>query len=414
MVDLLAYLCAVFTVAGAVAKVRSARGTRMSTSRKYLVISMVTFALVLAATAPATLAIAQRIEPVDNIVRLLSNALAMFSAFCLIGVLNYATVPRTARRRSMLAAGALVVCVATMTVLFASVDTDYTPEFIATYGQNPRIVAYLAIYLAYMTWGLVSFLLLMRRYAGARELHPLMRTGFRIVLLSDIVGLIWAAWKAVGVLLLAATDHALPQQAAIGETLALLAIGTGAAGATFTGWWPAVRNVPIRWQVWQATRRLTPLWRQVITEVPQVLLDDVDEGRLTRTEHMEYRLYRRTLEVRDAQLTLRPFIPPDIPDWALAAAAERGLDPVATDVLLEAAELGAALDAHHAGQRHHPEVVDVAMPQHSPATPDLLAEARWLIRVSAVLRRDPDVAALRCRAEVAAVRDLPGDTPCCR
>jgi hypothetical protein len=193
--------------------------------------------------------------------------------------------------------------------------------------------------------------------------------------------------------------------------LALLAIGTGAAGATFTGWWPAVRNVPIQRQVRQATRRLTPLWERVVEEVPQVQLDELDEGRLARPERSEYRLYRRTLEIRDAQLALRPYIPPQIPGWALAAADERGLEPAAADVLLEAAELGAALDAHRAGQRYHPEVVDLVMPQHSPAAPDLLAEARWLIRVGAALRRDPDVVALRCRAEVAATTDVSGDAP---
>ncbi|WP_370973812.1 MAB_1171c family putative transporter [Amycolatopsis sp. cg9] len=412
MVDLLAYLCSALTLAGAAAKILSTRGISMSTSRKYLVAAMVCFALALAVTAPATLAAARWLEPVDNSVRLLGNALAMGAAFCLIGVLNHAGAGPDARRRSVISAAALAGCVAAMAILLALADTDYTPQFAATYGRDPRIVAYLTLYVAFMSWGLISFLALMRRYVRARELHPLLRTGFRIVLGAAILGLVWAAWKGAGVVVLAVTGHALPLQAEIAEGLALLSIGVGTAGATFTSWWPALRNLPVRWQVWHATRRLTPLWRQVVEEVmPQVQLDEPEQGRLTRAERTEYRLYRRTLEIRDAQLALRPYIPPQIPGWALAAARERGLSPVAGDVLLEAAELGAALDAYRAGRRHHPEVVDVVMPQHSPATPDLLAEARWLIQVAAMLRRDPDVAALRGRAAVTAAHDSPGDTP---
>lgn len=410
MVDLLAYLCSALTLAAAAAKIASGRGTPMSTSRKYLVASMVSFALALAATAPATLKVAHRLEPVDNGVRLLGNVLAMTAAFFLIGVLNYSMAGATARRRSVISAVVLIGCLTAMIVELASVDTDYTPEFAATYGRDPHIVAYLVIYLAYMSWGLASFLRLMLRYVRSPELESLLRTGFRVVLASAVVSLIWVGWKAAGVVVLAAAGHALPHQAAVAEGLALLAVGSGSAGATFTGWWPAVRNLPIRWQVRHATRRLTPLWKRVIEDVPQVQLDEVDDKHLTRAERDEYRLYRRTLEIRDAQLALRPYIPPGIPGWALAAAGERGLDPVAGDVLLEAAELGAALDAHRAGRRHHPENVDVVMAQHSPATPDLLAEARWLIRVGTALRRDPDVAALRGRAEVTARHDCPGET----
>jgi len=154
---------------------------------------------------------------------------------------------------------------------------------------------------------------------------------------------------------------------------------------------------PVRQRVWRATRHLTPLWRRVVAEVPQVRLSDVDVGALTSVERAQYRLYRRVLEIRDAQLLLRPYIPPEIPEWAFAAANKRGLDPVAADVLLEAAELDAALDAHRAGQRHHPEVVDVVMPRYPSETPGVLTEACQLIRVGTALHSDPALTALRRR-----------------
>ncbi|NUS45449.1 MAG: hypothetical protein HOQ24_17375 [Mycobacteriaceae bacterium] len=155
-------------------------------------------------------------------------------------------------------------------------------------------------------------------------------------------------------------------------------------------------------------RNLVPLWRRMVTELPQVRLDGVDENSLAGVERARYRLYRRVIEIRDAQLVLRPYIPPEIPGWALAAARARGLDPVTSDVLLEAAELGAALDAYRAGRQHHAGVVDVVLPRCDAAAPDVLAEVRRLVQVDTALRGDPDVVVLRRRAEGEAARATGG------
>lgn len=166
-------------------------------------------------------------------------------------------------------------------------------------------------------------------------------------------------------------------------------------------------------RVRQATQRLTPLWRRIVAEVPQVRLH-VDEGPLSPAQRAQYRLYRRALEIRDAQLVLRPFIPPQIPEWTFAVVGERGLDPATADILLEAAELGAALDAHHARRRHHAGVVKIVLPRHHVAAPDLLAEARRLIQVATALHCDAEVSALRRRAEDAAARPPTGGPRCDR
>ncbi|WNV83167.1 DUF6545 domain-containing protein [Umezawaea sp. Da 62-37] len=151
-----------------------------------------------------------------------------------------------------------------------------------------------------------------------------------------------------------------------------------------------------RRQVRQATRLLSPLWRRMIADVPQVRLDDIDEGALHRAERAQYRLYRRVMEIRDAQVLLRPHIPPGIPERVSTAADKRELDPVDADILREAAELHAALAAYRAGKQHHLDVVDVVGPRYSSTAPDLLTEARRLIRVSTALR-EGSVGTSRCR-----------------
>ncbi|WP_309111979.1 DUF6545 domain-containing protein [Saccharothrix sp.] len=150
---------------------------------------------------------------------------------------------------------------------------------------------------------------------------------------------------------------------------------------------------------------LIPLWQHMTAAVPHVQLDDTDQACVTPTPTGEYRLYRRVIEIRDAQYTLRPHVPPEIRDWARATARERGLDPTAADILVEAAELGAALDAHRAGRRRHPEVLEALTPQHLSGPPNLIAEARWLTQIGTALRSNPDVAALRRRAKASTASD---------
>ncbi|HET6285829.1 MAG TPA: DUF6545 domain-containing protein [Amycolatopsis sp.] len=159
----------------------------------------------------------------------------------------------------------------------------------------------------------------------------------------------------------------------------------------------SVDYVASRWKVWKTTYSLNPLWKQVIAAVPEVLLDHLDNEPFTRAERGEYRLYRRVLEIRDAQLTLRSLVPSGIPAQIHAIAAARNLDPDTTEVLMEAAELASALNVG-SDERSPSSVADTGLPRHSIAAPDLVAEARRLIPVAAALRRNPDIAAIRHHA----------------
>jgi hypothetical protein len=388
MTSALGYACCVLTLITAAGKVRSARGGPMSTSRKYLISAIAAFGLGLAFSAPATLAHLATLEPIP---RLTANVLAMIAAFCVLAMLDYSTSDRKTRTKLTRAhAIGLVFCVAAMAPLLVAADVQHTREFTTSYGRDPLIVAYLCLYLAYMSWSLSRFIWLVRRYTDASEAYPLIRRGFRITVLGACIGMVCVIWKAAGSISLGVADRALPWQAALSQILPVVAIAVAATGSTYTSWAPGLRNLRERWQVWTATRALRQLWCELIEALPHVqFVGDprISLSTLTRTERGEYRLYRRTLEIRDAQLALRPYIPPEATGWAHEATQSQQLSSSATDVLLEAVELATALDAHHAGQRHRPEPTDTATTtRHAPSAPNLLTEARWLIRVSTAMR----------------------------
>ncbi|UUV32044.1 hypothetical protein NQK81_00950 [Amycolatopsis roodepoortensis] len=148
----------------------------------------------------------------------------------------------------------------------------------------------------------------------------------------------------------------------------------------------------------RATRQLTPLWKQVTSQVPNVVLGNLPSGHLTLTDGAMYQLYRRVLEILDAQLTLRSFIPPNIADLALEVAAERSHDLVESDVLLAAAEIAASLDGHRAGSSNPIEDSNAVVPRRNYSASDLFAEAHWLVRVATAVQRDPDISLIRHRA----------------
>ncbi len=131
-----------------------------------------------------------------------------------------------------------------------------------------------------------------------------------------------------------------------------------------------------------AYRGLEPLWRLLVDAVPEVHLDVVVP--VADDEVRRYQLYRRVLEIRDAQLALRAYIPAGARESALATARRRNLPDRAAVVLVEATELALALAYHRRGA----PVADLASrtaPQ--PASPRLLEDAAWLLRVVAVMQR---------------------------
>jgi hypothetical protein len=136
---------------------------------------------------------------------------------------------------------------------------------------------------------------------------------------------------------------------------------------------------------WAAWFRLRPLWLMLLDGSPDVRLPPQPGTRLAA----RYLLHRRVVEIRDAQLALRPFQDSRAAAEAADAAILAGLAPDERDVVIEAAMIVSALGARRNGaaSASSPDA-DHGLPE--PGN-DLESEADRLLRVSRAVRLSPIV-----------------------
>ncbi|MFD5922903.1 DUF6545 domain-containing protein [Kitasatospora sp. NPDC058201] len=143
-------------------------------------------------------------------------------------------------------------------------------------------------------------------------------------------------------------------------------------------------------------RRLDPLWSAMRSVVPEIELvtQDRNVGRArARRQDIRFALYRRIIEIRDAQLSLRSHLHPHVPLWVAEVLGPARAEEFA--VVVEAAAIAAVLEAARA--RHHfPAGPGEGCVPH-PLVADLREEAAWLVRVAAAYTGSPAVAHVRRR-----------------
>ena len=98
-----------------------------------------------------------------------------------------------------------------------------------------------------------------------------------------------------------------------------------------------------------------------------------------------FRLHRRVVEIRDAQLMLRPYCHGDAAGQAIAAARLAGLTPEKYTAIAEAAMIVTALDGRRRGEADHRDG-DATLYVSTGEGDDLLREAARLILVSRAMR----------------------------
>lgn len=142
--------------------------------------------------------------------------------------------------------------------------------------------------------------------------------------------------------------------------------------------------------LWIAYRRLRPLWVTLLQAVPEVELRELDPGSSIR-----WRLLRRVVEIRDAELALRPYWRADVAARASAAARAATLSADLEAAVVEAAVL---MDAAGACVQGRPPALAPVSEQLWPAGgDDLHSEVVRLVQVSLVIRRCRSVSDFRVR-----------------
>jgi len=147
----------------------------------------------------------------------------------------------------------------------------------------------------------------------------------------------------------------------------------------------ALRRAQLLAGTWAAWFRLRSLWAMLLDGAPDVRLPPQPGTRLAA----RYRLHRRVVEIRDAQLALRPFQDSRAAADAAGAALVAGLPQDERDAVIEAVMIVSALGARRNG------AASASSPDAGHGVPepgnDLQSEAERLLRVSRAVRCSPIV-----------------------
>lgn len=277
---------------------------------------------------------------------------------------------RRATRR--LAGSALGVQLASAALLFAAHPSARRGVLLAG-GLASRLLlgAYDALFTGYAVWCLIVLGRILVSHLRGAAPGPL-RVGLRLALAAVAAGTLWTAWSLddiAGTLLTGSQDGG---EDALSNVLGMVCVTLAVAAATVTLWSARLVAPLRRLRAYRAYRALEPLWSALHAEFPEIALTLSGPGRRIPLWDAEFALYRRIIEIRDAQLALRPYLSPAHADPESLAGPAHAAD--------EAAALAAALANYRQGLR--PTDTPDAAPGLQPVPGTVEAEASWLVLVA--------------------------------
>lgn len=233
---------------------------------------------------------------VDHLAKHLLVVVAAFAATEVVRRIGVAAEPRRFQHRVLVVVGMLVVGLA---VLFLLADSPpATRDLASAYVADDALFAYRVLWLAALGGALLRVMELARRHAAAAERHW-MRPAMSSIAAAAGFGLIYVVLKAgyLGLWKVGVQDVTvarwIPLASAAAKDLSLLLLAMGVVS-------PAALRMPAlrRLHDSRSDRRLMPLWAELTSVVPSVVLADrsaMDAGA---------RLRRTVIEIHDAALTI--------------------------------------------------------------------------------------------------------------
>ncbi|MFI6808233.1 MAB_1171c family putative transporter [Streptomyces luteogriseus] len=240
---------------------------------------------------------------------------------------------------------------AIITVLFfATPQPHEAVDLLTEYATDWRIAAYGGVWTAYLGAALFSASRLCWRW-GRQPGTGLLGRGLRLTGIGTTIGIAYAVHRVAAVALSFLGQSPLPASTseAISSLLlfgALLFIMTGST-------LPAAGRL-LRWsREYRDLLQLYALWLSLTEDVPSVRLDPPRRrtSEILHPRHVHDRLYRRTIEIRDAVLTLSDHASGSLRDKARAHVAASGLIGAQADIASEACWI---VGAQQARQHNEP------------------------------------------------------------
>ncbi|SEG94082.1 hypothetical protein SAMN04489712_1436 [Thermomonospora echinospora] len=363
------YLLAATCWTAAAYKARDLRRAPASPALQGTCLTLGLLGLAFLVLADSSRTVIDRVAGVEDLARWVGNSCTL-AAGCSIQIVlaHFTRAPGSPapdiRPRIALLAGAVIP----MGVLMLTEQPPDCTDFVNVHAHRGPVVAYLLIYLSYLGLVMADALRLSWRYAPHAGSGPL-RLGLRLIAVGSSLGLLYCLYKAAFALCRFWGLPTIGTEGVVGPALGLLAALLIVAGLTVGAWGAALTE---HLQRWRSYRRLEALWRPLVQAVPQVVLPTEQQG-------VAEKLYRRVIEIRDAQLALSPYRDDAFAVQARRAAQNAGLTGQDLEAAVEGTVLAAALAAKRLGRRSSDAVLTDMKDQVGP---DLASEVAWLEKVT--------------------------------
>ncbi|MFG3199838.1 MAB_1171c family putative transporter [Streptomyces sp. NPDC048208] len=282
-------------------------------------------------------------------------------------------------RRSM----TLIAMLALIVFFALSPRVHESKDFFEDNSSSTAPTIYMTVFVLYIGTAMTVATWL---FLSASRIAPSgwLRSGLRILGAGTAVGIAYSVQRAAFLVLLAlghdqtASKHTENDLSSLLKTIAILLILLGSCLPPIPVMLHTLHNA-------RALRRLAPLWQGLSAGTPHVVLKTP-----IQRHRISLRLHRRIIEINDASVTLREYVPASLKTEARNQAATSGLAGEAMEAVAEACWLAAASKRAQLGYAPLR-----GLPHPTPGAVDLDPdnELRWLAQVSTAYHTRPLVRA---------------------
>jgi hypothetical protein len=237
-----------------------------------------------------------------------------------------------------------------MVLFFATPQPHEAVDLLTEYATDWHIAAYGGVWMAYLGVALFGASRLCWHW-GRQPGTGLLGRGLRLTGVGTTIGIVYAIDRVTVVALRYLGQS--PISEATSETISGLLLFTSLLFIVIGSTLPAAGRLRPWSREYRDLLHLYPLWLSLTETVPSVRLDPPRRrtAEVLHPRHVHDQLYRRTIEIRDAALTLSDHASSSLRDQARAHVAASGLVGAQADIAAEACWI---IGAQQARQRNEP------------------------------------------------------------
>jgi hypothetical protein len=320
---------------------------------------------------------------ITNVAQPIALYIVMVACFLIRPLLERLTTPSAAATPTRGTAALLLIALATMAATFAPIRVNDDSTWFALRNETaPFVLEYQILYSIWMVIAQLAFAVPSWRY-GRLSSDPCVRLGFQILVPIGVAFSQAALFSDLAFGAAARFGFSYPAVDPVGvfSTFTLLCFLALCVGSTMPAWGhlagiPSLDRFLRRYILYQ---RLYPLWSKVYAPSPWIALLP-PRSRLRDTlaiGDLEFRFYRRVVEILDGRLALRAFTVDGVAEAVRAVCNESAVPDLEREFITAAASLTLATHAKLRNEMSHSPSLPAI-----PISRDIYGEAQALARVA--------------------------------